>query len=92
MTIEYNEKFNFNHITAEDGMVITDYTEDKDIKEYSSSKEMYAPVTLDLSGYYEITDEEDAEYKVLQDIAIREEMERKKEEVEDKKEEKKDKE
>lgn len=80
MRIEYNEKFNFNHITAEEGMVITDYTEDKNILDYSSSKEMYTPVNADLSVYFEITDEEDAEYKVLQDIAIREEIERKKEE------------
>lgn len=75
MRVEYNEKFNFNHIIAEDGMVITDYVERMDIKDYSSSKEMYCPVTVDLSPYYEITDEKDAEYKELQEKAIKEEME-----------------
>ena len=76
MRIEYNEKFNFNHITAEEGMVITDYTEDKNIIDYSSSKEMYAPVNVDLSVYFEISDEMDAEYKVAQEKAIEEEREK----------------
>ena len=80
MRIEYNEKFNFNHITAEEGMVITDYTEDKNILDYSSSKEMYAPVNVDLNVYFEISDEMDAEYKAAQEKAIEEERERKKEE------------
>lgn len=75
MRVEYNEKFNFNHIIAEEGMVITDYVEDMDIKDYSSSKEMYCPVSVDLSAYYEISDEMDAEYKELQEKAIKEEME-----------------
>lgn len=75
MRIEYNEKFNFNHITAEEGMVITDYTEDKNIIDYSSSKEMYAPVNVDLSVYFEISDEMDAEYKAAQEKAIEEERE-----------------
>lgn len=73
MRVEFNEKFNFNHIIAEEGMVITDYTEEMDIKDYSSSKELYCPVSIDLNRYYEITDEENAEYRVLQDIAFREE-------------------
>lgn len=73
MRVEYNEKFNFNHITAEDGMVMTDWDK-KDVKEYSSAKEMYCPVTVDLSAYYEISDEMDAEYKEAQEKAIREEL------------------
>lgn len=72
MIVEFNEKYNFNHITAEEGMVITDWNKE-DIKEYNSSKEMYCPVTVDLSRYYEISDEENADYRVLQDIAFREE-------------------
>lgn len=75
MRIEYNEKFNFNHITAEDGMVMTDWDK-KDVKEYNSAKEMYCPVTVDLSPYYEISDEMDAEYKEAQEKIIREELER----------------
>jgi hypothetical protein len=73
MRIEYNEKFNFNHITAENGMVMTDWDK-KDVKEYSSAKEMYCPVTVDLSAYYEISDADDAEYKEAQEKAIREEL------------------
>lgn len=76
MRIEYNEKFNFNHIKAEEGMVITDYTEDKNIIDYSSSKEMYAPVNVDLNVYFEITDEKDVEYKAAQEKAIEEEREK----------------
>lgn len=72
MKVEYNEKFNFNHITAEEGMVITNYAEGQDILEYTSSKEMYCPTSVDLSAYYEISDEKDAEYKVLQEKAIEE--------------------
>lgn len=74
MKIEYNEKFNFKHISSEDGMVITDYTEDKDIKEYFSAKTMYCPVNVDLSVYFEISDEKDAEYKAAQEKAIEEEI------------------
>lgn len=70
MKTEYNEKFNFNHITAEEGMVITNYVEGQDILEYTSSKEMYCPTSVDLTAYYEISDEKDAEYKVLQEKAI----------------------
>lgn len=72
MKIEYNEKFNFNHITAEEGMVITNYAEGQDILEYTSSKEMYCPTSVDLTAYFEISDEKDAEYKVLQEKAIEE--------------------
>ena len=69
MKVEYNERFNFNHITAEDGMVITDWN-GEDIKEYSSAKEMYCPVTVDLSRYYEISEAQDAEYMEMQQKAI----------------------
>lgn len=71
MKIEYNEKYNFNHITADEGMVITDWDKN-DIKDYTSAKEMYCPVTVDLSLLYEISDEMDAEYKELQERAIME--------------------
>ena len=74
MKIEYNEKFNFNHIIADEGMVITDWDKN-DIKEYVSGKEMYCPVTVDLSRLYEISDEMDAEYREEQERAIKEELE-----------------
>lgn len=72
MRVEYNEKFNFNHITAEEGMVITDWN-GEDIKEYSSAKEMYCPITADLSRYYEVSDAQDAENMEAQRKAIEDE-------------------
>lgn len=81
MKIEFNEKFNFNHITAEEGMVITDWNKE-DIKEYNSSKEMYAPASRDLSAFYEITDAEDAKYVEERDAAFRAEEEARREEIE----------
>lgn len=61
MKIEYNEKLNYNHIIPEDGMVITDW-DGEDILCYSSIRELYCPKNADLSGYYEIPEEEDAKY------------------------------
>lgn len=66
MIVEYNEKYNFNHIKAEEGMVITDYIEEMNILEYSSSKDIYTPANINLNRYYEITEEKNAEYKALQ--------------------------
>lgn len=72
MKVEYNERGNFNHIIAEDGMVITDYIVGSDIMEYTSSKELYCPANTDLSAYYEITDAEDEQYLKEQEDRIRE--------------------
>lgn len=72
MKVVYNEQYNFNHLQAEEDMVITDYVEGTDIIDYSSFKQAYCPVTVDLSIYYEITDVKDAEYKALQEKAIEE--------------------
>ena len=71
MKVFYNEQYNFNHLQAEEDMVITDFVVGSDILKYSSFKQAYCPVNADLSRYYEITDEEDAEYKELQDITIK---------------------
>ena len=69
MNIERNEKFIV--ITSEEGYVITDYKED-DILNYTSSTILYCPLNMDLSGYYEITEEKDEEYKRLQEQTINE--------------------
>lgn len=74
MKIEYNEKYNFNHIIADEGMVITDWDKN-DIKEYTSAKEMYCPANANLSLLYEISDEMDAGYKNEQERVIKEELE-----------------
>lgn len=66
MKLIYTERLRFNHIIAEDGMVITDFIEGLPYKEYESFKEGYFPEYMDLSHYYEITEEKDAEYKALQ--------------------------
>lgn len=66
MKLIYTERLRFNHIIAEDGMVITDFIEELPYKEYNSFREGYFPETVDLSHYYEITEEKDAEYKALQ--------------------------
>lgn len=66
MKLIYTERLRFNHIIADDGMVITDFIEGLPYKEYDSFREGYFPETVDLSHYYEITEEKDAEYKALQ--------------------------
>lgn len=66
MKLIYTERLRFNHIIAKDGMVITDFIEGLPYKEYESFKEGYFPEYVDLSHYYEITEEKDAEYKALQ--------------------------
>lgn len=78
MKIIYTERLRFNHIIAEDGMVITDFIEGLPYKEYESFKEGYFPEYVDLSHYYEITEEKDAEYKALQVEEMAEENKEKK--------------
>ena len=74
MKIEFNEKLNCNHILPENGMVVTDWDKE-DILTYSSCKELYCPKDADLSGYYEIPEEEDEKY-VQQQIEILMEIEK----------------
>lgn len=78
MKLIYTERLRFNHIIAEDGMVITDFIEGLPYKEYESFKEGYFPEYVDLSHYYEITKEKDAEYKALQVEEMAEENKEKK--------------
>lgn len=69
MNIDRNEKFIV--ITAEEGYVITDW-DGNDILNYTSSTILYCPLNMDISGYYEITEEKDEEYKRLQEQTINE--------------------
>lgn len=78
MKLIYTERLRFNHIIAEDDMVITDFIEGLPYKEYESFKEGYFPEYVDLSHYYEITEEKDAEYKALQVEEMAEENKEKK--------------
>lgn len=71
MKVFYNEQYNFNHLQAEEDMVITDFVVGSDILNYSSFKQAYCPANADLTAYYEITDAMDAEYKQQQAMAIK---------------------
>ena len=70
MRVIYNEQYNFNHLQAEEDMVITDFVDGMDILDYSSFKQAYCPMSVDLSRYYEISDAEDLRYKALQEEVI----------------------
>lgn len=71
MNIITKEKFLI--ITPDEGKVFTSYTDEQDIKEYSSFTIAYTPLNADLSIYREITVEEDALYCAARDAAIEEE-------------------
>lgn len=61
----------FIEITANDGYVMTDW-DGNDILNYTSTKQLICPVNYDYGAYYTITDEQDAEYKRLQEQTINE--------------------
>lgn len=60
----------FLTLEPEEGYMITNYTDDKDIKDYISFSIMCMPLGSDIRQYYEITIEKDAEYKELQEQAL----------------------
>jgi hypothetical protein len=76
MITQKNDTYNFYQLTADEGMTITKWLETDDIKDYNAGKVICCPLTTDLSIYYEITDERDAELRARQEEAIKEEMER----------------
>lgn len=71
--VEYNEKYNFNKLTCTEGHYITDWEEGDDIKNYSSSQLIFAPVNVDVTKYYCVTEEENERLLELQRIAFDEE-------------------
>ena len=73
MKTEFNEKYNFYHILADEGLVVTDWN-GEDIKEYSSATELYCPPFVDLSGFYEVSVESDAKYREAQEKAFKSEI------------------
>lgn len=75
MITERNDTYNFYKLTADEGMTITKWLESDDIKDYNAGKLIYCPLSTDLSVYYEITDERDAELKERQEEALKAEME-----------------
>lgn len=74
LIIEYNEKFNFNKVTCPEGHYITNWDK-QDIREYTASKIMFCPTSLDLSNYYCLTEEEHNELMEKQEEEIMKEEE-----------------
>lgn len=68
--VEFNEKHNFNKITCSEGCLMTTWVEGDDIRKYSASKLIFAPVSVDTSIYHCVTEEEHNEYMRLQEEAI----------------------
>ena len=56
MTIEYKEKYMI--IKADEGMALTEWTEDMDILDFSYGTMQYCPLGYDTSVIREITQEE----------------------------------
>lgn len=67
MITEKNDTYNFYKLTAEDGMVITDWKDGDDIMEYNSAKLIYCPLSIDITKYRELTDAQDEELKKQQE-------------------------
>lgn len=60
----------FVHIHCEDGYILTDYNEDKDIKDYYGSVCVYFPIKEEYDTYRVITQAEHENYLALQEQAI----------------------
>lgn len=66
----------FVHIHTEEGYVMTEWTEDRDIKEYSGSVCYYMPIRDEYVNYRIITAAEHEELEKQRDTAIEEENKR----------------
>lgn len=72
MNIE-NRDNKFLVITSDEGMVLTEWTEDKDIMEYSGTERQFSPLTYDITKLREITVAEHTELMERQEEIIRNE-------------------
>lgn len=70
ISISTHEKYGFLIVKPNDGYVITDWTEDKPIEEYSSTLIMYCAADADLSGYRTVSIDEDRVLSHDRDEAI----------------------
>lgn len=59
----------FIELTAEEGMMLTTYTFDQDIMDYDSTKMVYVPTELEAALWYEITEEQDEDFRQQQAYA-----------------------
>ena len=62
---KFDEKYNFWIISCDEGEVISDWTEEKEIIEYSSFKRADCPKDADLEVYHTFTTAQDEEYNKL---------------------------
>ena len=62
---KFDEKYNFWIISCDEGEVISDWSEEENITEYSSFKRAYCPKDADLSVYHTFTTAQDEEYNKL---------------------------
>lgn len=63
MKIEKTDKY--IKVIAEDGGYLTSYKDGDNIWEYTSSRIIYAPLTVDLSGLRDISAEDNNKYEEL---------------------------
>lgn len=63
----------FTVLTAEENMVLTDYKDGQDIKEYNGSAVVYCPKSFDVGVYREITKAQADEYETAKERAFEEE-------------------
>lgn len=70
MNVE-NRDNKFLVITSDEGMVLTEWTEDKDIMEYSGTERQFSPLDYDLTKLREITVAEHTELMERQEEIIR---------------------
>ena len=62
---KFDEKYNFWIISCDEGEVISDWSEEDEITQYSSFKRAYCPKDADLSVYHTFTTAQDEEYNKL---------------------------
>ena len=67
--ITIRETDRFIEIYADNGYVLTNWNKDN-ILDYTSTKMLVCPLNYDYSGFYTISDEDDAKYMELQRIEI----------------------
>lgn len=72
MTVDKQELFTVLH--ADKDMVLTNYKDEQDIKEYNGSAVVYCPKTFDIGVYREITKGQADKYEAAKEKAFEEEI------------------
>lgn len=75
LNIEYKEKYNFYVVSCPAGCRITNWTDDKDIRDFNDAVEMYVPGSMTedeiRNTYHCISDEDHEKYTAMVDEAIK---------------------